>query len=96
MTPPSRAAATARDRKVATKRTADVAKRADLLPHADTTDRVDAPDPDGNPTGMFAGETDRDRTREDAGREVLEDALPGEPGSWKESGAVPDHAPEES
>ena len=77
------------------KRTSDVAKRADLLPHADTTDRVNAPDPDGNPTGMFAGETDRDRQQEDAGRAVLEHALPGEPGSWKESGAVPDHELEE-
>ena len=81
---------------MALKRTSDVAKRADFLPHADTTDRVNAPDPDGNPTGMFAGETDRDRQREDAGREVLEEALPDEPGSWKESGAVPDHDPDEA
>ena len=76
-------------------RSSDVAKRADVLPHADTSDRVDAPDPDGNPTGMFAGETDRDLQREDAGRAVLEQALPGEPGSWKESGAVPDHGPDD-
>jgi len=80
---------------VTAKRTSDVAKRADLLPHADTTDRVNAPDPDGNPTGMFAGETDRDRQQEDAGRAVLEHALPEEPGSWKESGAVPEHDPNE-
>jgi hypothetical protein len=74
--------------------TGDTAKRADLLPHADTTDPVNAPDPAGTPTGMFAGETDQELRDQAATRDALEDALPEEPGSWKEAGAVPDHAPD--
>lgn len=72
---------------------ADVATPADVLPQADTSDPVYAPDPEGDPTGMFAGETDQDLREESAGRTALEQALPGEPGSWKTSGAVPDHDP---
>jgi hypothetical protein len=67
----------------------DLAKRADLLPHADTRDPVAAPDPDGNPTGMLAGETDRDLRREAETREALESALPDTPGRWKHAGADP-------
>jgi hypothetical protein len=68
----------------------DIAKRADLIPHADTTDPVNADDPTGNPTGMFAGETDHDLRAEAATREALEEALPNQPGSWKHAGADPD------
>jgi hypothetical protein len=71
-------------------RNSDVPKRADLIPHADTRDRINATHPAGTPTGMFAGETEQDRRNEAATREVLEQALPGEPGSWKQSGAVPE------
>jgi len=71
-------------------RSSDVPKRADLVPNADTRDYVNAGHATGTPTGMFAGETEQDRRNEDAARKVLEQALPGEPGSWKESGAVPD------
>jgi hypothetical protein len=67
----------------------DVAKRADLIPQADTRDRVNSAHPTGTPTGMFAGETERDLRQEAETREVLEEALPDEPGSWKQSGAVP-------
>lgn len=67
----------------------DVAKRADVVPQADSRDPVNAARPTGTPTGMFAGETEQDRRNEAETREVLEKALPGEPGSWKESGAVP-------
>jgi len=63
------------------------------LPHAETTDPVNAPDPEGTPTGMFAGETDEELRDEAATRDALEEALPGAPGSWKESGAVPDRGP---
>jgi hypothetical protein len=72
-------------------RSSDLPKRADLVPNADTRDHVNAGHATGTPTGMFAGETEQDRRNEDATRKVLEQVLPGEPGSWKESGAVPDH-----
>jgi len=53
-------------------RNADLPKRADFLPQADTRDRVAATDPAGEPTGMFAGETDQELRNEDATRDVLE------------------------
>lgn len=50
----------------------DIAKRADLIPQADTTDPVHADDPAGSPTGMFAGETDQTRREEAEARSALE------------------------
>jgi len=47
-----------------------------------------------NPTGMFAGEREGDHREEQAVRRVLERAIPGDPGRWKESGADPGPVPD--
>ncbi|MEA2513207.1 MAG: hypothetical protein QOJ59_2694 [Thermomicrobiales bacterium] len=54
-------------------------------------DQTDESESASDPTGMFAGEREEDRREERTVRRILEEALPGEPGSWKESGAVPEH-----
>jgi hypothetical protein len=50
---------------------------------------------DTSPTGMYAGETEADRQKEDDFRRTLEERFPGTKGDWKESGAVPDDDREE-
>lgn len=72
---------------------AEIAERADLLPHADPHQEPDAAVARGTPTGMFAAETDADLAAEDATRAALDADAPGPTDRWKHAGAVPEEHP---
>lgn len=74
-------------------RAAEVAERADLLPHADSYQEPDAAIARGAPTGMFAGETDIDLAAEAGTRAALDADVGAPTDRWKHSGAVPEEHP---
>ena len=74
------------------------AGRSGSVPPQTQPKLADGPEKTGSgsdPTGMFAGEREEDRHEERIVRRILDDALPGEPGNWKESGADPHPDPPE-